>query len=1168
MFRPMLIIGVGGSGGKTLRSMKQAIERRLETARYAGGIPGCWQFLQIDTTYDGQDFPAPMLDPFAEFKSVIAPGDDFASILHNMTSRATRPEQQRMMAGWGIPRCQVEVRNGAGQMRGIGRLVGIADSPNTLKAIQNSIQKMLAAKQELQIVANALGTEKPVVDVPQVFIVSSLGGGSGSGMFIDVAELVKRATTEKWAHSSISFLYTAEVFNSLGNGGANIAKNSLGAMNEIMAAKWVALSKQTTELYDGLGLSQPANQADLGFGSKGTFLIGATNKGNVNLAIGADGAGMDEVFLTIGEAMATALTTESIAEWLYQIAFVNVTETEASIDNSGLSPSNAANKTFAAAGMGFGQLTLGADRIVEYVADAMTKLQVNKLLWPEMEKDLLKNGENTASLIEKKADESWPDFVLSSGLDEKGPQDQIIDSLFPDDYISEIGAFCRKILKEVLDASGGPAEKPIELKAFQRRVYDAWDEEAAPFYKKKKEEVNAKAQKWVPAIQDQMRNLCADELNRNGYLVLSNLLARLQEDLLGQVLQELTAERDKFAKATQNFDRGVFNDQVTELAGGLTGVARGANGAFLEKVVKYLTNVLQYQVTSYVNGLAASLVQDLAKYFLEPLATSISEARFELAAEIQMTKLRNGQVNPVLKFPAWESGIMPARYLPRTIERILIAPENYETTYQLYAEKDSGQMATFSHSVGAALIGKKLNPLPGQANDQTLVIQSSPWVSGVRETQGEMGAAVAKVSWNFQTSLEDLARRNRKWLKDIDSSFGKFTSMSIREFVAADGLDPTIRKAREEKFVFELDKMLGLSQPLVQLNDNAMKFVLSVKDLLPASGLISKTTKVPFSVDSKVGKDCVAVLNKYLPDEEVKNPGFAAAYFDEGSNTTKMSAVSTNQASLPAWAFASLTEPILDSAASARLNGKGWVQFWDTRRTRPLTECIPFETEMRRSIITGWFITTIFGLGEISANAIGRQVKVWNSTLQNPGWSHFPNPLLASHKEDAVREKWVLPGILTSAGLAMSEFGKTGNKEVIQAYLLLKYLGREVTADLGFRDSWDNQGDGDILPTGFVQKSTTIRDWVTTGKNPVADRPILSRLQEQLAETPDRATALKKVISDLRAQYTNVWDEMKEFEWHQLPDTWEIREEIDLALEDIYNFVSHLNTSKSSDTFG
>ena len=109
MFRPMLIIGVGGSGGKTLRSMKQAIERRLETARYQGGIPSCWQFLQIDTTYDGQEFPPPMLDPYEEFKSVIADGDDYQNIKNKLVSRATRPEQQRMMAGWGIDQCQVEV---------------------------------------------------------------------------------------------------------------------------------------------------------------------------------------------------------------------------------------------------------------------------------------------------------------------------------------------------------------------------------------------------------------------------------------------------------------------------------------------------------------------------------------------------------------------------------------------------------------------------------------------------------------------------------------------------------------------------------------------------------------------------------------------------------------------------------------------------------------------------------------------------------------------------------------------------------------------------------------------------------------------------------------------------------------------------------------------------
>ncbi len=62
MLRPHLIIGLGGSGGKTIRAMKQAITRRIAGAGYEGGIPDAWQFLQIDTTYDGVDFPAPSVD--------------------------------------------------------------------------------------------------------------------------------------------------------------------------------------------------------------------------------------------------------------------------------------------------------------------------------------------------------------------------------------------------------------------------------------------------------------------------------------------------------------------------------------------------------------------------------------------------------------------------------------------------------------------------------------------------------------------------------------------------------------------------------------------------------------------------------------------------------------------------------------------------------------------------------------------------------------------------------------------------------------------------------------------------------------------------------------------------------------------------------------------------
>lgn len=63
---------------------------------------------------------------------------------------------------------------------------------------------------ELKEVASALGIQRTSKD-PRAFIISSLAGGSGAGMFMDIAELLKRATTEKWATETISFLYTSEV---------------------------------------------------------------------------------------------------------------------------------------------------------------------------------------------------------------------------------------------------------------------------------------------------------------------------------------------------------------------------------------------------------------------------------------------------------------------------------------------------------------------------------------------------------------------------------------------------------------------------------------------------------------------------------------------------------------------------------------------------------------------------------------------------------------------------------------------------------------------------------------------------------------------------------------------------------------------------------------------
>jgi hypothetical protein len=280
-----------------------------------------------------------------------------------------------------------------------------------------------------------------------------------------------------------------------------------------------------------------------------------------------------------------------------------------------------------------------------------------------------------------------------------------------------------------------------------------------------------------------------------------------------------------------------------------------------------------------------------------------------------------------------------------------------------------------------------------------------------------------------------------------------------------------------------------------------------------------------------------------------------------------MFAASTTQASLPAWAFASLTEPILEQVAQSKNDPKTWIQFWKGRRTRPLIESIPFETEMRRSMITGWFVATLFGMRKVETVPAGRTVQIWNPTLQTPGWSTFPSPLLNTHLEDNKRSSWVLPQLLVSAGIALAEFGKSGNPEFINGYKLLKYLGREVTTSMKNRDKWDGNGKGDMLPTGMPGQSTFLKDWVEEGTLPGSNLNLLKLLQASISSNPDRGSALIATLEQLRAEYNGIWQEYSTAAWHKLPETWEIKEDIDQALDDLLNYVQdlHITSSATSD---
>lgn len=1214
MLRPILFIGVGGAGGKTIRSIKQALNRKLESARYEGGIPAAWQFLQIDTTYDGVAFPAPML-PQDEFHCVVPSGKYFGDILASITNSGTLADQQNMLAGWGVPLSPINIRMGAGQIRAIGRQVGVADSAKTLQAIQSAIAKMgsPSALGEFGKVAKALGaTPSPQ---PQAFIVSSLAGGTGAGMFMDVAELLKRATPQNWAQHAISFLYTPEVFSSLGAAGSDVAKNSLGVMNELLASRWVGISERSEFLYSKLGLASGNNAFKGEYGCKTNFLIGTRNDQGLDISWGADGAGMDEVFLTVGDALASVISDDEISDFLTHYAFIGVSGNRPALDMSGLAPEsvNGNNTTLAAAGIGFGQLTLGADRIVNYVADAMSKAQVEKLLWPELDSIILKEGVSVSELIQDKSDQVWPNFLVHSGLDQRGSQKQITDALLPDHLQNQIKDYVGGLIKKSVTST------PMPIATFAKAVWHEWEVESYEFLKLVQFEMGKRAQVWVPEIQEKLRDLVATELALNGYSVLTNLTERLEKELRDYVIPELMDEHARFAHAVSGFDRRGFVVRLDDIAEGLASVS-AQNGAFLEKVSHLFSRVLEFHVNSYVSNLAALLVEDMVSFLIEPLKYRIADSRTDLQTQQKSTISPNGSRNFYPNFPVWGSANVPNRYKSSTIERILIDSSDYESTYEFYASKDSNGAPPFQQSVSSSLLGRRMNQMPGDKNEQTLITVGNRWTTSVRDAQAHMRETASKSDWTFHTDLAELSDNNRRWLRIQDSSFGKFTDMSIREFVLALGESPVIRAGREVKFITEFAAMWKAASPLISLNYKASAHITPVKiqasdAFLAGPGFEASafetmftSSKIPFEMSSNVGLACIGVLQQQGCNPNA--PSFAAMWFDAGSNASTMFAVSTHADSLPAWAFASLTEPILEEVARSKNSAQTWKQFWDGRRSRPLVEAVPFETEIRRSIITGWFVARIFGLIEIDYEKrlkqdsvleprpvseevagflrnqgltvderdrlredtvqsrthilrAGRTVRVWNPTLQVPGWSSFPNPLLPTHPQDESKQTWVLPQLLVSAGIALAEFGKSGDPKFIYGYRLLKYLGREVTTTFSRRDHWDGGGSGDVLPTGATSQSTLIKEWIATGRKPDDSLDLLTPLQRKLDANPDRRIALLAMVETLRGQYTEIWAEFSSAAWHELPETWELKEDIDLALSDIIEYVKALREGDS-----
>lgn len=222
-----LIIGLGGTGVLTLQHIK---------AQLAGGeqrkLPPNVRLLALDTVQDQQ----PTDDSTNTLRGVTLEPGEYFWIGGNVYDYAVEVRRNKPphVASWfqaetylkTLPSASFTLQRGAGQLRQFGRLAVFRDvSAPALSNIKKLINNAITDIRNTGQIKNL-----------DVYLVSSVAGGTGAGMFVDLAYLVRMIAKEEQNDQKVTmrgFLVLPEAFSAIPTGIDNSMRaRSYAAMRE------------------------------------------------------------------------------------------------------------------------------------------------------------------------------------------------------------------------------------------------------------------------------------------------------------------------------------------------------------------------------------------------------------------------------------------------------------------------------------------------------------------------------------------------------------------------------------------------------------------------------------------------------------------------------------------------------------------------------------------------------------------------------------------------------------------------------------------------------------------------------------------------------------------------------------------------------------------------
>ncbi len=261
---PTMVVGVGGMGTNTVR----AVKRRFRNAWGGDQLPGMIQLMALDTEplVNRLDQEPLFADEFAYMGKF-----DATRLIDNLDQH---PEIARW---WNYPSIPLGyIHNGAKQLRPIGRLCFFRNYVTFKQLLETKLSNL----DKIRDMETAQNRGFPVVGNYQLaYVVGSLCGGTGSGMFLDVAHRVRAAVRNNARVCGIFFLpdvLESEISSDLQR--RRIRANAYAALKELNYF-------QQTQEFKALYPSEQRELPDTPYAPFDfIFLVGRTNRDGRSLA--------------------------------------------------------------------------------------------------------------------------------------------------------------------------------------------------------------------------------------------------------------------------------------------------------------------------------------------------------------------------------------------------------------------------------------------------------------------------------------------------------------------------------------------------------------------------------------------------------------------------------------------------------------------------------------------------------------------------------------------------------------------------------------------------------------------------------------------------------------------------------------------------------------------